>query len=90
VFSIGGSGRDYQTLLEACRILPQNFFILAFSPENLADLDVLANVRVIVNAPFEEAMNILRHSAFTVLPVPTSTKPCGHVTLVCACTWVRR
>jgi glycosyltransferase involved in cell wall biosynthesis len=39
---------------------------------------------VIVNAPFEEAMNILQHSEFTVLPLPTSTTPCGHVTLVCA------
>jgi hypothetical protein len=47
-------------------------------------LDVPPNVRVIVNAPFEEAMNILQYSAFTVLPLSTSTTPCGHVTLVCA------
>jgi len=29
-------------------------------------------------------MNILRYSAFTVLPLPNSSVPCGHVTLVCA------
>jgi glycosyltransferase involved in cell wall biosynthesis len=84
VSSIGGNGRDYRTLLEACRILPHIAFVLVVRPENLAGLDVPSNVRVIVNAPFEEAMNILKHSAFTVLPLPTSTTACGHVTLVCA------
>ena len=84
VSSIGGNGRDYRTLLEGCRILPQIAFVLVVRPENLIGLDVPPNVRVIVNAPFEEAMNILKYSAFTVLPLSTSTTPCGHVTLVCA------
>ena len=83
VSAIGGNGRDYRTLLEACRLLPHITFVLVVRPENLAGLDVPPNVRVIVNAPFEEAMNILQHSEFTVLPLPTSTTPCGHVTLVC-------
>jgi glycosyltransferase involved in cell wall biosynthesis len=84
VSSIGGNGRDYRTLLEACRILPDIAFVLVVRPENLAGLDVPPNVRVIVNAPFEEAMNILQHSTFTVLPLASSTTPCGHVTIVCA------
>lgn len=84
VSSIGGNGRDYRTLLESCRMLPYIPFVLVVRPENLAGFDVPPNVRVIVNAPFEEAMNILQHSAFTVLPLPTSTTACGHVTLVCA------
>jgi glycosyltransferase involved in cell wall biosynthesis len=84
VSAIGGNGRDYPTLLEACRMLPHIAFVLVLRPENLAGLEVPPNVRLIVNAPFEEAMNILQHSAFTVLPLPTSTTPCGHVTLVCA------
>jgi glycosyltransferase involved in cell wall biosynthesis len=84
VSAIGGNGRDYRTLVEACRILPHIAFVLVVRPDNLAGLDVPSNVRVIVNAPFEEAMNFLKHSAFTVLPLPTSTTPCGHVTLVCA------
>jgi glycosyltransferase involved in cell wall biosynthesis len=84
VSSIGGNGRDYRTLLEASRMLPHIAFVLVVRPENLKDLNVPPNVRLIVNAPFEEAMNILQYSAFTVLPLPTSTTPCGHVTLVCA------
>jgi glycosyltransferase involved in cell wall biosynthesis len=75
VSSIGGNGRDYRTLLEASRILPQIPFVLVVRPGSLAGL---------VDAPFGEAMNILLHSEFTVLPLVSSTVPCGHVTLVCA------
>jgi glycosyltransferase involved in cell wall biosynthesis len=84
VSSIGGNGRDYRTLLEAALRLPNILFVLVVRPASLAGLEVPANVKVIVNAPFEEAMNIMGHSAFTVLPLTGSTVPCGHVTLVCA------
>jgi len=84
VSSIGGNGRDYRTLLEASLQLPEIPFVLVVRPENMAGLDIPPNVKVIVNAPVEEAMNIMRHSAFTVLPLSGSTVPCGHVTLVCA------
>jgi glycosyltransferase involved in cell wall biosynthesis len=47
-------------------------------------LEIPANVKCFVNMPFEEAMNIMLHSACTVLPLSGSTVPCGHVTLVCA------
>ena len=84
VSSIGGNGRDYRTLLEAALRLPDIFFVLVVRPESLIGLEVPPNVKVIVNAPFEQAMNIMQHSQFTVLPLSGSTVPCGHVTLVCA------
>jgi glycosyltransferase involved in cell wall biosynthesis len=84
VSSIGGNGRDYKTLLAACQILSDVTFVLVVRPENLEGLEVPPNVRVLVNAKFEEAMNVLRHSRFMVLPLASSTVPCGHVTLVCA------
>ena len=84
ISSIGGNGRDYRTLLEASRKLPHIMFVLVVRPESLIGLDVPANVKVLVNEPFPQAMNILYHSAFTVLPLSGSTVPCGHVTLVCA------
>jgi glycosyltransferase involved in cell wall biosynthesis len=84
VSSIGGNGRDYRTLVEAARKLPDISFVLVVRPDSLAGLDVPPNVKVIVNTPFEQAMNIMRYSAFTVLPLSGSTVPCGHVTLVCA------
>lgn len=84
VSSIGGNGRDYKTLLEAAHKLPHILFVLVVRPDSLAGLEIPANVKIIVNAPFGEAMNILRHSTLTVLPLSGSTVPCGHVTLVCA------
>jgi glycosyltransferase involved in cell wall biosynthesis len=84
VSSIGGNGRDYKTLLAASHILSKVAFVLVVRPENLEGLEVPPNVRVLVNSKFDEAMNILLHSRFLVLPLAGSTVPCGHVTLVCA------
>ncbi|MGA2349620.1 MAG: glycosyltransferase family 4 protein [Terracidiphilus sp.] len=84
VSSIGGNGRDYRTLIDASRMLSDIPFVLVVRPESLVGLTIPPNVRVLVNAPLKEAMNILLHSAFTVLPLSGSTVPCGHVTLVCA------
>jgi glycosyltransferase involved in cell wall biosynthesis len=84
ISAIGGNGRDYKTLVEAARKLPDIPFALVVRPDSLFGLQVPANVKVMVNLPFEEAMNIMLHSDFTVLPLSGSTVPCGHVTLVCA------
>ena len=84
ISSLGGNGRDYGTLLAACRLLPEIPFVVVVRPESLTGLDIPANVKVMVNAPFPEAMNILSYSAFTVVPLLGSKVPCGHVTLVCA------
>jgi len=84
ISSIGGNGRDYRTLIEAGRKLPDIPFVLVVRPESLIGIEIPPNVSVMVNAPFEQAMNVLQHSQFTVLPLSGSTVPCGHVTLVCA------
>jgi glycosyltransferase involved in cell wall biosynthesis len=84
VSAIGGNGRDYRTLIEAARRLPEIPFVLVVRPDNLMGLEIPANVKPIVNMPFEGAMNIMLYSACTVLPLSGSTAPCGHVTLVCA------
>jgi glycosyltransferase involved in cell wall biosynthesis len=84
VSSIGGNGRDYRTLIESSRRLPDIPFVLVVRPESLMGIEIPPNVKVMVNAPFEQAMNILVHSQFTILPLLGSTVPCGHVTLVCA------
>lgn len=84
ISSIGGNGRDYRTLLEASHILSDIPFVMVVRPESLAGLEIPPNVKVLVNTPFGEAMNVLLHSQFMVLPLASSTVPCGHVTLVCA------
>jgi glycosyltransferase involved in cell wall biosynthesis len=84
VCAIGGNARDYHTLVEAARQLPQMQFVLVVRPVNLRGLTLPANVMVRANLPLGTTMNVLLHSKFMVLPLTGSEVPCGHVTLVSA------
>ena len=84
ICAIGSNGRDYKTLMQATRLLPHIPVVVVALPENLKDTVVPKNVRLLLDAPLSEAMNMLKFSEFTVLPLLSSTTPCGHVTLVCA------
>lgn len=82
--AIGSQGRDYKTLLLAMGRLPRLRLVIVAAPENLVDLEIPANVSVRTNLPFMQAMNILAHSQFMVLPLRGARVPCGHVTMVSA------
>jgi glycosyltransferase involved in cell wall biosynthesis len=84
VSSIGGNARDYSTLIAAAKEIPDIQFVLVVRPQSLAGLEIPANVTVHANLPFVQAMNILFHSRFMVLPLLAGDIPCGHVTLVAA------
>jgi glycosyltransferase involved in cell wall biosynthesis len=84
VSAIGGNARDYGTLIEAARTLPNMRFVLVVRPESIEGLALPANVAVLTNVPFGKAMNVLLHSRFMVLPLLPGDVPCGHVTLVAA------
>jgi glycosyltransferase involved in cell wall biosynthesis len=84
VCALGGNARDYRTLIEAARRLPDLRFVLVVRPESLLGLKLPPNVIVHLNLPFGKAMNVLLHSRFMVLPLVNSEVPCGHVTLVAA------
>jgi glycosyltransferase involved in cell wall biosynthesis len=84
ICAIGSQARDYETLLEAMRRIPAIRLILVGSPDSIPDLPIPGNVKVVTNVPLSDAMNILAHSRFMVLPLRNSTVPCGHVTVVSA------
>jgi glycosyltransferase involved in cell wall biosynthesis len=84
ICAVGSQARDYATLLEAMRRIPAIRLILVGSPESLPSVPIPGNVRVVTNIPLSEAMNILAHSRLMVLPLQSSTVPCGHVTAVSA------
>ncbi len=84
VCAVGGNARDYRTLIEAARWLPDVRFVLVVRPDSLRGLDLPANVAVHTNIPFGKTMNVLAHSRFMALPLIGSEVPCGHVTLVAA------
>jgi glycosyltransferase involved in cell wall biosynthesis len=84
VVSIGGNARDYRTLFEAARLVPDTWFVVVARPHNLLGLEIPQNVTTHTNLPLNATMNILGHSRFMVLPLVGSEVPCGHVTLVAA------
>lgn len=84
VCAIGGNARDYRTLIEAARRLPDVRFVVVARPENFSSLAVPPNVTVYANLPYQTTMNVLAHSRFMALPLASSEVPCGHVTLVAA------
>jgi len=84
ICAIGGNARDYQTLMCAMQQLPHIQLILVARPHNLKNLLVPPNVKILVDIPNAQAMNILQYSRFMVLPLNGTAVPCGHVTLVAA------
>jgi glycosyltransferase involved in cell wall biosynthesis len=84
ICAIGSQARDYETLLESMRRIPAISLILVGSPDSIPDVPIPENVKVVTNIPMSDAMNILAHSRFMVLPLRSSTVPCGHVTAVSA------
>jgi len=82
ISAIGGEGRDYRTLFEAARSIPDIKMVVVASPQSIAGLDVPENVELFVNIPYEDAMNIAYHSKFMVLPLISDQIPCGHGSLI--------
>jgi glycosyltransferase involved in cell wall biosynthesis len=80
--ALGGEGRDYATLVDAMRRLPNITLVIVARPHNLEGLSLPSNVRAFSNIPTQQAWNILRYAAFSVVPLRDAEVPCGHVTLV--------
>ena len=84
VCAIGSQGRDYETLVHAMRSLPAVRLVIVGTPESVRGLAIPENVVLHCNIPLANAMNILHHSRFTVVPLRDGNVPCGHVTIVSA------
>jgi len=84
ICAVGTQARDYATLLEAMRRLPQIRLILVATPASLRGLSVPSNVTVRLSIPLAEAQSVIRSSRFMVLPLVHAQVPCGHVTMVAA------
>ena len=84
ICAIGSQGRDYATLIECMRLLPAITLVMVASPDCAPRGSIPPNVTIITNVPLADAMNVLAHSQFMVLPLRGSAIPCGHVTVVSA------
>jgi glycosyltransferase involved in cell wall biosynthesis len=84
ICAIGSQARDYATLIESMRMLPNVQLILVASTDSLPSGPIPPNVRVMTHIPLADAMNVLAHCEFMVLPLRGAAVPCGHVTVVSA------
>ncbi len=84
VCAVGGNARDYGLLMNVAAARPHMRFIIVVRPQNLAGLDIPANVEVRANIPFPDAMAVVGGARLMALPLATTETPCGHVTIVAA------
>ena len=84
ICALGKDGRDYQTLVEAMRALPDLRLVLVAQPHNIENVRPPENVQIFCDVPPGEAMNILKHSQFMALPLQSGSTSCGHITIVSA------
>jgi glycosyltransferase involved in cell wall biosynthesis len=82
VAALGGEARDYATLCEAARKLPDVAFVLIVRPHSLEGIDLPQNVTVHTNLPWDRAWSIVWHSDIAALPLRSKDTPNGHVTAV--------
>ncbi len=82
IAAIGGEGRDYATLFEAMRRLPDLRLLVVASPASVEGLTPPENVDLRINVPIQETYLLAAHSSFMVLPLLTRETPCGHGSLV--------
>ena len=80
--ALGGEGRDYQSLVEAMRRLPDLRLALIARPYSIAGLDMPENVRVYTNIPSRMAWGIVKKATGLVIPLVTDQTANGHVTIV--------
>ena len=82
--AVGGEGRDYTTLVEAMRDLPDHRLAIVTRPANIKGLDLPSNVSLRTNIPLAEVWNLIANAKLMVLPLHDSEVPCGHTTLISA------
>lgn len=82
--AIGREGRDYATLVEAMRRLPDHHLAIVARPDNVQGLDLPPNVSVRTNIPLAEVWNLMANAKLMVLPLHDTEVPCGHGTLIMA------
>lgn len=80
--ALGGEARDYSTLCEAARALPETRFVAVARPHNFEGLNPPDSLEVRFNLPFEEAWGVVQHARAAIVPLRSRETPCGLVTLI--------
>jgi len=80
-FAAGSSERDYKTFFEAVKGIPYPFVVVA-RKKQLEGLDIPSNVTLHCDIPWEQYVELLKDSAFTVVPLHIRQRSTGQVVLL--------
>lgn len=81
IVAMGSANRDYATLIEAMRGLPQRLVLIA-SPRSLAGLDIPANVEVVNGLTSQECRVLAQRARINIVPLADVATASGQVTIV--------
>jgi glycosyltransferase involved in cell wall biosynthesis len=83
IFTGGGAGRDFASLIDAVRELDVLLKIVTFSPQSLNYTGRLPdNCQVYWKMPRQEFLQIMAGARFVVVPLKKGEYPHGHTTIV--------
>lgn len=83
IFSGGGAGRDFESLIESIRGLDFQIRIVTFSSKTLNYHDSLPdNCHVLWRMPLQQFLNHMAGAKFVVAPLQEGIHPHGHTTIV--------
>ena len=80
--ALGGEARDYDTVIEAANLRPNDHFVIIARPHSIKRIDIPSNVTLRINAPFHEAWSTVWHAYASLISLRNAKTPNGHVTLV--------
>ncbi len=81
ILSAGKTGRDYEVLLKAVEGLDVKVIIVS-DEYHVQGLRVPANVKILVNIPYEDYLKLLHESYFVVVPLRKLVKSTGQVAIL--------
>lgn len=81
IFSAGKTGRDYKALADA--VMNTDLEVIIVSDEhNVKGISFPANVKVLVNVPYSEYLDLLYNCRFVVVPLKKLVKSTGQVVVL--------
>jgi len=81
IISVGRTGRDYKTLIEAIKGMPLKLIIVC-DKFNLQGLEIPGNVHVECNIPFKRVIELISYAKFLVVPLENTPVSTGQRVIV--------
>ena len=82
ICAVGGEGRDYDTLVEAVRGMPDIPTVIVTRSYNAPRAPLPPNVTLFTELRLDDFWNVVKHCRFMVVPLRDNQTNCGHITIV--------